>query len=109
MIKTGIDLVLNKRIEKNISSQGFLKKVFLPSELINKDKLVGIFSLKEAVMKCLEKKVDWKEITIEYKNSSKPKIILSDKIKPNNMVSIDSSISHNGDYTIGIVVMEFKN
>jgi len=51
MIKTGIDLVLNKRIEKNIQSPDFLKKVFLPSELKNKKKLAGIFALKEAAMK----------------------------------------------------------
>lgn len=102
MIKAGIDLVLNKRIKKNLDNPAFLKKVFLPSELKNKSKLIGIFALKEAAMKALGKKLDWQSIEVTAKEGKKPEIrVLGKKFK-----SIDASISHDGDYTIGMVVIE---
>lgn len=102
MIKCGIDLVLNKRIEDNLNNIGFLKKVFHPSELRDKKKLIGIFSLKEAMMKAMGKKLDWKDIEVTAKDGKKPKIqVLGEKFK-----SIDASISHDGDYTIGMVMIE---
>jgi len=100
VIKCGIDLVLNNRIELN--SQEFLKKVFHPSELKNTKKLIGIFALKEALMKAIGKKVNWLEIEIKTQEGKKPEIFISGiKFK-----SIDCSISHDGDYTIGMVVIE---
>ena len=102
MIKTGIDLVLNKRIEKNIQSPDFLKKVFLPSELKNKKKLAGIFALKEAAMKALGKKLDWRDIEVRAREGKKPEI----KFFGKKFKSLDASISHDGDYTIGMVVIE---
>ena len=107
MIKCGIDLVLNKRIEKNISSPEFLSKVFNPSELkLGKHKLPGIFTLKEATMKAIGKKCDWKDIEVLFNLAGKPEISLSSEIKPKKLKSIDASISHDGDYTIGLVVLE---
>ncbi len=103
-IKCGIDLVLNKRIESQLNNQEFLKKVFHPTELKNKSKLPGIFALKEAMMKALGKKLDWLDIEVIAKDGQKPEIHipgLSKKLK-----SIDASISHDGDYTIGMVVIE---
>ena len=43
-IKTGIDIVLNSRIEKLIKNKGFLEKVFHPSEINDADvkKLAGL-------------------------------------------------------------------
>jgi len=104
VIKCGIDLVLNNRIELN--SQEFLKKVFHPSELKNTKKLIGIFALKEALMKAIGKKVNWLEIEIKTQEGKKPEIVLSNKIKPKSLKSIDCSISHDGDYTIGMVILE---
>jgi phosphopantetheine--protein transferase-like protein len=102
-IKCGIDLVLNKRINKNISSPEFLGKVFNPGELKNdRKKLPGIFALKEAMMKALGKKIDWKDIEVLVKEGKKPEIQVSSK----KFKSIDASISHDGDYTLGMVVLE---
>lgn len=104
MIKTGIDLVLNSRISKNLSNPLFVKKVFLPNELKNheKSKLIGIFALKEAFMKAIGKKVDWKTIEIQAKPGKKPEVLVNNY----KMKSIDASLSHDGDYTMAIVVLE---
>lgn len=101
-IQCGIDLVLNKRIEDNLASPEFLKKAFHPSELKNKNKLVGIFALKEALMKALGKKMNWLDIEVITNEGEKPEI----KVLENKFKSIDASISHDGDYTIGMVVIE---
>lgn len=102
-MKCGIDLVLNKRIEKNLSNPNFLSKVFHASELkLEKRKLIGIFCLKEAVMKAIGKKLNWREIEVNFDKSGKSKITISDR----KFKSIDASISHDGDYTIGMVVAE---
>ncbi|MEM4271389.1 MAG: 4'-phosphopantetheinyl transferase superfamily protein [Candidatus Pacearchaeota archaeon] len=109
MIKAGIDLVLNKRLKKNLNNESFLKKVFHPTELKHpKQKLPGIFALKEATMKALGKKLDWLDIEISAKSGRKPKIFLSETIKPKNLKSVDASLSHDGDYTIGIVVIDLN-
>jgi phosphopantetheine--protein transferase-like protein len=102
MIRCGIDLVLNKRIEKNLSNHEFLKKVFHPSELKNKKKLIGIFALKEAAMKAIGKKISWLDIEVTAKEGKKSKITIENQ----KFKSIDASISHDGDYTIGMVVIE---
>ena len=107
MIKTGIDLVNNKRLEKNFSDEKFLEKVYHVSELRDKSKLISIFALKEATMKALGKKVDWKEIEIKYIDS-RPEIRLSEDIKPESFVSIDGSVSHDGEYTVAFVAIELN-
>jgi phosphopantetheine--protein transferase-like protein len=100
-IKTGIDLIQNKRILENSENSEFLKKTFHPSELKNKRKLIGIFALKEAFMKAIGKKIDWLDIEISTPEGKKPEIKTKNKFK-----SIDCSISHDGNYTIGIVIIE---
>mgnify|MGYP001581148260 CR=1 FL=1 len=105
MIKTGIDIVHNMKMKSHLSVDSFLNKVFHFSELKNKEKLIGIFALKEAVMKAIGKKVDWKFIEISFPKG-KPNIFLSDDIKTDSIKSIDGSISHDGEYTVAIVVIE---
>ena len=110
MIKTGIDIVYNKRFDKNLNDERFLERVFHASELKLKDKgkLAGIFALKEAVMKVLGKKTDWKDIEIKYDKNGKPEIKLSDNIKPENLLGIDGSVSHDGGYTLAVIIIELK-
>ena len=107
MIKVGIDLVWNKRFEKFVGKKGFLERVFQQSELKEKRKLAGKFALKEAVMKALGRKVDWHEIEIKS-ISGKPMIMISERIKPGGFKGIEGSVSHDGEYTIGIVIVEVK-
>lgn len=102
MIKCGIDLVLNKRIEDKIGSPEFLIKIFHPEEIRNLKKLAGIFALKEAYMKAIGKKINWLDIEVRAKEGKKPEIHINGK----KVKSIDCSISHDGEYTIGMVVIE---
>ena len=110
MIKTGIDLVHNKRFEKNLADEKFLEKVFHAFELKDKNKLASIFALKEATMKALGKKVDWKEIEVSYRNdkNGKPEIKLSEDIKPENFKGLDGSVSHDGEYTVSVIIIEIR-
>ena len=105
-IRTGIDLVLNSRIESKLSNAPFLEKIFHPSELREADakKLAGIFAVKESVFKALDLPVSsWLEIEIVKSRTGRPEVRLSAQVKPGNMVSIDCSISHDGEYTAGCV------
>ncbi len=106
-IKTGIDLVKDERIKQLARDKIFLKKAFHPSE-ISAGKLSSVFALKEAVFKALEIFPEWHEVEIKHKENGKTEIVLSEKIKPGNLISADSSVSHEGGFTIGIVVMLFS-
>jgi phosphopantetheine--protein transferase-like protein len=109
VVLCGIDLVLNERINKQLESAEFLTKVFNTSELFNKSKLPGIFALKEAAMKSIGKKIDWKEVEITFNENGKPKIDFSSEVLDElklKLKSSDCSISHDGDYTVGMVVLE---
>jgi phosphopantetheine--protein transferase-like protein len=101
-IKCGIDLILNKRIEGNISNPSFLKKVFHVSELKNPRNLIGIFALKEAAMKAIGKKINWLEIEVKVKEGKKPVVSVCGK----KFKVLDCSVSHDGDYTIGMIIAE---
>jgi len=97
-MEIGIDLINIKEFEKRLSPQ-FLSRVFLPSELKNKSKLASIFALKEAAMKTLGKKINWKDIQVTYSKQGKPNIkILGNKNK------FSTSLSHDKDYLIAIVL-----
>jgi len=104
MIKCGIDLVLNKRLEANLKNPDFLRRIFTLKELKQnkKSKLTGIFALKEAAMKAFGEKLDWKSIEVLAKEGKKPELSINNK----KFKSLDASISHDGDYTIGMVVVE---
>lgn len=107
-VRTGIDLVANSRIAQKASNMAFLEKIFHPSEFRNRNsrKLSGIFALKESIFKALNIPAsNWLEIEVRKSKSGRPSITLSDKIKPGNLLSMDCSISHEGDFTIGVVIM----
>ena len=108
MIKCGVDIVHNPRFDNYLTDVNFVGRVFHNSELKERKKLRGVFALKEAVMKVLGKKVEWKKIEVKY-DKTKPKITLSIDIVPKGYKGIDVSVSHDGDYTIAFVVMELKD
>ena len=108
MIKIGVDLVLNSRLERNLDDESFLEKVFHAFEMRDKGKLISIFALKEATMKALGKKVGWKEIEVRYDNNGKPEIKLSGVVRPDGFVGIDGSLSHDGEYTVATVMIEVE-
>jgi len=103
-IITGIDLVKIKEFERNLKlgKDGFKKRVFTYSEIKQNprtESLAGIFAAKEATIKAIDKKVDWKKIEVKKKTSGKPTIESSLFI---NLASWDISISHNGNYVTAI-------
>lgn len=104
IIKTGIDLTKDNRILSKLNDKSFLKRIYHPSELELKDKLVSIFCLKEAVFKALNLKVCWHDVEVKYEKN-KPIINLSDAIKPKNLESLDCSISHETGFTTAVVVI----
>lgn len=117
-LKTGIDLIEDKRIEKNLLNKNFLKRVFHPSELnyaiknarTKKEqtkKLAGIFALKEATSKALNlASPKWLDIEIKHTDQGKPIIEMSNSLKKlNYIISTDASISHAKGLTIGIVIL----
>ena len=108
MIKCGVDIVYNLKFDGYLGNVNFVSRIFHNSELRDREKLRSIFALKEATMKALGRKVDWKEIEVRYDNG-KPLIELSEDIKPRGFKGIDVSVSHDGDYTIAFVVIELKH
>lgn len=106
MIKVGLDLVKNERITAQLSNPLFIKKVFHASELKISSKIPGIFALKEAAMKAIGKKLNWHDLEVMVKEGKKPRISFSQGLALKKIKSLDCSISHDGEYTIGIVVLE---
>lgn len=104
IIKTGIDLIEDSRID--VKNKLFLERIFHPSE-IKLRKFASIFALKECIFKALEIKPCWHEVEIKYANN-KPFIILSEHIKPKELISVDCSVSHENGLTIANVVMLLK-
>jgi phosphopantetheinyl transferase (holo-ACP synthase) len=112
LIKHGIDVVDDKRFSKDpVNKQIFLQKVFHPTE-INSGKLSSIFALKEATFKALGIFPKWLEVEVKYEKNlgtSKPKLILSSAITPKNIISIDSSITHESGFTFASVIILLEN
>lgn len=105
MIKIGSDLLYIKRFEKNLDNPSFLDKVFHISELKHKNKLASMFALKEATMKALGKKTNWKNILVTYDKHGKPNVSLNDAIKPKNLKEIQCTVSHDKDYLQAFVIL----
>ena len=98
----GIDLVYLPEFEEKLKNLS-LEKVFLPHELsqnITSESLAGIFAVKEAFFKALNRKENWLDVWIEKNKEGKPQLC-STLIKNNQKAEL--SISHAGDYVIAIV------
>lgn len=105
-IRTGIDIVHLKRFENTmINNNNMLKKIFHPSEIAHgtTNKLAAIFAVKEAVFKAFDMKdKDWHNIEVGYLKTGKPRFKLLREDNP-KIISIDTSISHEGEYVVGMV------
>lgn len=83
--------------------EGFLKKIFLESELKNTDisHLAGVFAAKEAVMKALGLSPgEWHKIDVLCQENGKPKLRVSGK----EIKDGDLSVSHVKDYAVAVFV-----
>lgn len=107
-VRTGCDLVAHERMERLLKIPDSVAGVFNPSELGYKrtSKIAGIFALKESTIKALDLTTDnWLDIEITYSDTGRPIIKLSKHIRPDNLVSIDGSVSHEDRLSIGSVVV----
>lgn len=122
-IQTGIDIIEVKRIEEAIEKQGerFLKTIYTPKEIeycekTNKMKYqhyAARFAAKEAIYKAISFAIAEKEdniltkIEIVNEKSGKP-IANIEKLKIQNIETMDLSISHLQDFAVASFVILLK-
>lgn len=114
----GIDLVENKRIEKSLKNEAFIKKILTQNEIeyVNSFKnktehIAGFFACKEAVMKALEdcKKISFKDIEIKHKETGKPYVVLYGRAKEvfnfGGYSKVEISISQTQNFATAIAIV----
>ena len=109
-LEVGIDIVQIERFRRleYTKNKKFYNKIFKKSEIEYCTKFndpythfAGRFAVKEAVIKSIKKKIKMTDIEIIQKKS-KPIIKISEKIP----FIFKTSLSHDGDYAIAIVISE---
>jgi len=125
----GIDVVKVSRIVEMNNQASFMKTILNDYEIdyvnsksksVNRFEidgksytLAGLFSAKEAVLKALgvglSAGAGFKDITIRHTKSGAPYVELSSKLsevlKSKNKTSVEVSISHDGEYSTSIAVL----
>lgn len=108
--KIGIDIVLKSRFQKSLKTgkDAFQMRVFTPQELRqnSKDQLASIFCMKEAVIKALELPADsWLFINTNRKENGKVECSFLNAKLAQNIISLDTSISHEREWIIGAAIV----
>ena len=107
----GIDIVKVKRFADKPFSKNktFYKKIFLESEIKYclkyknpAERFAGKFALKEAVIKSLDRKINFSEIETSHLKS-KPIVSLKKFAKKYTFIS---SLSHEKDFSIAVVICQ---
>ncbi|MBE7082933.1 MAG: holo-[acyl-carrier-protein] synthase [Clostridiales bacterium] len=114
----GIDILEVERIEKQISNENFISKVFTQNEInyVNQFKnkaehYAGFFCAKESVMKALEdcKQMSMTEIEVNHKPNGKPYVKLFGKalevFEKTNFKTIEISISQTKTYATAVAML----
>ena len=117
MLRCGIDLVENKRIDACIRRYGarFLNRIFTPNELADCQnqvaRLAARFAAKEACAKVIGTgigAVSWKDIEVTRNDSGRPQLILHNDAAHIshrlNLTHWDISLSHTDDLATAVVV-----
>ena len=113
MTKIGIDIARQKRFLDSLKKgkEPFLNRIFTPQELRqNSDlQLASIFSIKESVIKALELNYDsWLQISTDRKENGKVNCSLIEAELAKNIISLDTSVSHDGGWIIAVTVAVSK-
>ena len=114
MLEVGVDIIEIDRIEAAAANPRFLDRVYTGAErdrcLTRKnaaEELAGRFASKEAVIKCLGRRVPWKEIEILNEPSGKPYVTLyGSASRLANGRRIVLSISHCRSYAVAVAILE---
>ena len=104
-MRVGIDLVYIPEFVQKLKHEHTCNIVFTDDELTQFMRLesrAGVFAAKEACMKALGQKIDWKEIWLEKDATGKPFLYCS-RITSN--CNVELSISHSNDYATAIVLL----
>ncbi len=98
------------KFENLMENEKFIKRVFHPSEYKNykAERVAGIFAVKEAFFKAINKKPDWLKVEVKKQKTGKPVLVIANELKKNIEV-IDISISHDKDYAIATVLIKDVN
>lgn len=125
MISCGNDIIRISRVKESIEDIGetFLKRVYTDEEInycesrrmCKYQSYAARFAAKEAVYKAIapntSEEVEWKNIEVKRLENGKPYIELYGKLKDivleKKINSLDLSLSHDGDYAMATVVIEF--
>ena len=115
MTNVGIDLVEISRFKDKLNNNSFISSIFNPQEIeyISKhnslDTIAGLFAAKEALLKALKKGINnysLKDIEILHDDNKAPYIKLHNELNNLYNKNISVSISHDGEYTTSIVLIE---
>lgn len=105
MTNIGVDLVNIAEFQRRLDQSGGIGKVFTDSELAQNprsENLAGVFAAKEAFMKAIGRKIDWRDVWIEKEVSGRP-ILRSIHLKSEQDVAV--SVSHDGNYAVAVVLI----
>jgi holo-[acyl-carrier protein] synthase len=113
-MEVGVDIIEIERIEAAAANPRFVERVYTEAERERSQKrrnpaeeLAGRFASKEAVIKCLGRRVPWKQIEILNEPSGKPYVQLYGRAKELAQGRrIILSISHCRQYAVASAVME---
>ncbi len=123
VLGNGVDIVENSRIKKLISNKKFIKRIYTSSEINASKKIKDSvkyfakrFAAKEAFVKAIgtgfRKGINFNDISVRNKNSGKPEILLTNKIKNKlkkkfklKKIKIFLSLSDEKKYSIAYVVI----
>ncbi len=104
-IRIGVDLVLVSRVAELAEDGTFLERTFHPSEMRDPrpEHLAGVFAAKEALFKALGTPSRWLEAEVQWDSSGRPGLRVADESRRTDILSLDVSISHEGEYAVAAV------
>ena len=104
-IRIGVDLVHIARVAELMEDETFLERTFHPSEMRDPrpEHLAGVFAAKEALFKALGTPSRWLEAEVQWDSKGRPGIQMADESRKPGILSLDISISHEGEYAVAAV------
>jgi phosphopantetheine--protein transferase-like protein len=107
-VRVGTDLVHLAEFARSLENGGpaMMRRLFHPSESAGAtaERLAGIFAAKEAAFKALSlPKGDWHVLEIRHDDDGRPSVRLAPELARDDVLSLDVSISHAGDYAFATV------
>ncbi|MBN2101786.1 MAG: holo-ACP synthase [Candidatus Aenigmarchaeota archaeon] len=111
IVGIGVDIEEISRFEKNLKNKKFLDKIFTKQELeycFSKGRpaqhLAARFCAKEAVIKAIPRKINYKDV--EIKNNG---IVPEVKVKSNDKFKILVSLTHSNSSAMAFVLLQIRS